>query len=115
MTAVLAILFEYYGVYYEGDFSFSSLYLYVSFINNISVTISLYCLGLFYVATEERLRNFDPFYKFLCIKAIIFFSYWQASFFSILMKLNWIIQDIVVVNEAQNIIISIEIVVAALA
>ncbi len=86
LTAFAAILFEYYGIYNEGEFSFKSGYLYISFINNLSVSISLYSLGLFYLATEEKLKNFDPFSKFLCIKAIIFFSYWQACFFVILMK-----------------------------
>jgi hypothetical protein len=98
LTAVLALLLEWQNVYHEGEFSFSSGYLYISFINNCSVTISLYCLGLFYLACEDRLKPFDPFSKFLCIKAIIFFSYWQACTFAVLMKFN-IINDIIKVNE----------------
>jgi hypothetical protein len=66
------------------------------------------------MACEERLKPFDPFSKFLCIKAIIFFSYWQACLFTVLMKFN-IINDVIKVNELQNVIISVEIVMAAVA
>ena len=56
ITAVLAIVLEYYGAYKEGDFSWQSGYLYIAVVNNISVTISLYSLALFYMATEDRLK-----------------------------------------------------------
>jgi len=61
ITAILAIVLDYYGLYKEGNYNFSSSYLYLSIINNISVSLSLYCLILFYVATEERLKPFRPF------------------------------------------------------
>jgi len=59
-------------------------YFWIAGINNFSISLSLYCLVLFYMATEERLAPFDPFYKFLTVKAILFFSFWQAGFFQIL-------------------------------
>jgi len=76
VTAVLAIVFERNGVYHEGNFDYRSGYFYLSVINNVSISLSLYCLVLFYMATEERLKPFNPFSKFLCIKAILFFSFW---------------------------------------
>jgi hypothetical protein len=114
VTALLSLALDHYGMYHEGDFSVSSTYLYLSFMNNMSVTLSLYCLGLFYVATEEPLKAHEPFYKFLCIKAIIFFSYWQACAFNILMRWE-IITDVIKINELQNVLIAVEIVVAAIA
>ena len=93
----------------------SNGYTYIAIVNNLSVTLSLYCLGLFYLATEERLRRIQPFSKFLCIKAVIFFSYWQACIFAIMMKLRYMSEDLVRVNEVQNVIIVVEIVVAAIA
>jgi hypothetical protein len=36
------------------------------------------------MATEERLKPFSPFYKFLTVKAILFFSFWQSSLFQML-------------------------------
>lgn len=116
LTAVASLILNHYELYDEGSFSWDSGYLYISFVNNVSVSISLYSLGLFYMATEDRLRPFKPFSKFLCIKAVIFFSYWQYCLFQLLIKLGIILgNDLVAVNEAQNVIISVEIVLAAIA
>lgn len=112
-TAILAIVFERYGVYHEGHFELSSGYLYLSAINNFSISLSLYCLVLFYMATEERLKPFNPFAKFLCIKAILFFSFWQACAFTVLLKLKLFNRESS--NLAQSLIISIEMVFAAIA
>jgi hypothetical protein len=35
------------------------------------------------MATEERLAPFSPFYKFMSVKAILFFSFWQTCAFQI--------------------------------
>jgi hypothetical protein len=91
--------------------------MYLSGINNVSISLSLYCLVLFYMATEERLKPFSPFSKFLCIKAILFFSFWQACAFTVLLKLNPLLfggsRDSA--NTAQSVIISVEMVFAAVA
>ena len=84
ITAILAILLNYFGIYCEGDWNFHCGYLYIATINNISVSISLYYLVLFYIATEERLAPFKPFHKFLSVKAILVMSFWQASLFQLL-------------------------------
>ena len=81
ITSVLAILLNYYGLYCDGDWNTHCGYIYISSINNTSVSISLYYLVLFYIATEERLAPFKPFHKFLSVKAILIMSFWQASFF----------------------------------
>lgn len=112
-TAILAIVLESYGVLHEGHFEWYSGYMYLSAINNTSVSLSLYCLVLFYMATEERLKPFSPFAKFLCIKAILFFSFWQACAFTVLLKMN--LFDRESANVAQNLIISVEMVFAAIA
>jgi hypothetical protein len=112
-TAILAIVFEHYGIYHDGHFEFKSGYFYLSFINNISISLSLYCLVLFYLATEERLKPFSPFAKFLCIKAILFFSFWQACTFKILEKFDLFGRQ--TANHIQSLIISVEMVFAALA
>jgi hypothetical protein len=83
-TAIAAIILDNLDLYHEGQFNFRSGNLYVSAINNISISLSLYCLVLFYKATEERLAPFDPFYKFLTVKSILFFSFWQSCFFQLM-------------------------------
>jgi len=49
----------------------------VTFINNISVTLALYGLLCFYHAAAPVLRPFHPLPKFLSVKMVIFFSFWQ--------------------------------------
>ncbi|KAI8866757.1 DUF300-domain-containing protein [Ramicandelaber brevisporus] len=80
------------GNYHEGDFSLHSGYFWVTFFYNISVCTSLYCLGIFIVATRKHLEQFRPLAKFMCIKATIFFSFWQSVAISILVALG-VIRD----------------------
>ena len=88
LTAVLAIVLHKNALYNEGEIDFKSSYVYIAFINNLSISVSLYCLILFYMATEERLKPFKPLPKFLCIKAILFFSFWQSIIITILINLR---------------------------
>ena len=76
ITAGAAILLDHYDIYCEGEWTFHCGYLYIATINNTSVSISLYYLVLFYLATEERLKPFKPFHKFLSVKAILVMSFW---------------------------------------
>ena len=55
---------------------------------NISITIALYGLVYFYAGTKEFLEGKGALAKFLCIKAIIFLSYWQGFAIAILAAAN---------------------------
>ncbi len=113
VTAVLAVILMHYGIYSEGDFSFSQGYVYISFINNASVSISLYCLVLFYMGFEDHLQPFRPLSKFLCIKFVIFFSFWQSCFLVILQKFDFFQGH--TAKFLQDMLICIEMVFAAVA
>jgi hypothetical protein len=39
---------------------------------------ALYCLVLLYVTCKEDLQVWRPVGKFLCVKAVVFFTWWQA-------------------------------------
>lgn len=45
---------------------------------NISVTWSLYNLALFWKCLYDELKQYKPWMKFMCVKLIIFASYWQG-------------------------------------
>jgi len=66
------------GVYNEGNWSPKYAYLWVTIVYNVSITISLYFLVQFYEATKDILKPYKPLGKFLCIKAIVFFTFWQG-------------------------------------
>ncbi|KAI0478613.1 DUF300-domain-containing protein [Xylariaceae sp. FL0804] len=94
VLAIAAIVMKATGIYKEGYIGVSSGYLWSGIIYNISVTVSLYSLGLFWVCMHDDLVPFRPVPKFLCIKLIIFASYWQGFFLSILVWLGAIPDDV---------------------
>ncbi|KAL0625360.1 Transmembrane protein 184B [Plecturocebus cupreus] len=59
--------------------SVTSGYLYVTIIYNISVSLALYALFLFYFATRELLSPYSPVLKFFMVKSVIFLSFWQGA------------------------------------
>ncbi|KAI2629492.1 DUF300-domain-containing protein [Xylaria nigripes] len=94
VLALAAIIMKATGTYKEGYFGLSSGYLWSGILYNISVTVSLYSLGLFWVCMHDDLLPFRPVPKFLCIKLIIFASYWQGFLLSALVWLGAIPDDV---------------------
>ncbi|EGR51801.1 seven transmembrane receptor, rhodopsin family [Trichoderma reesei QM6a] len=94
ILALAAIIMKATGTYQEGYIGAKSGYFWSGIIYNISVTVSLYSLGLFWVCMHRDLVPFRPVPKFLCIKLIIFASYWQGFFLSILVWLGAIPDDV---------------------
>jgi len=82
-----------FDIYDEGSFAIDRGYLYVTIIYNVSFTLALYFLFLFYDATKGILARFRPIAKFLCIKSIIFFSYWQSLLIAVLVHFGWLIKS----------------------
>ncbi|KAJ3712762.1 DUF300 domain-containing protein [Lentinula guzmanii] len=72
------------GKFNEGDLRANSGYLYVSIIYNVSICLSLYCLAMFWICVNDDLKPFRPMPKFLCVKGILFFSFWQSIVISII-------------------------------
>ncbi|XP_041942922.1 transmembrane protein 184B-like isoform X1 [Alosa alosa] len=124
LMAMITVILQAFGKYRDGDFNVASGYLYVTIIYNISVSLSLYALFLFYFATRELLVPYSPVLKFFMVKSVIFLSFWQGMLLAILEKCGAIPQihaPNVSVGEGtvaagyQNFIICIEMFFAALA
>lgn len=93
------------GIYNENDYSIkTSIYLWITIIYNLSVTISLYYLAIFWKCLYIELKNFNPLGKFLSIKLIIFASYWQSLFLKFLQIFN-IIKDIETIKFLSNLLL----------
>ena len=82
ITKLLIIIFffifsicELNGVYGEGEFRTDVAFPYMIALNNLSQFVAMYCLVLFYRANAEALKPMKPIGKFLCIKAVVFFSF----------------------------------------
>ncbi|KAF8804907.1 DUF300-domain-containing protein [Phlegmacium glaucopus] len=78
VLAAATLILKACGKYNEGDFRANSGYLYISIIYNTSICLSLYCLAMFWVCVNDDLTPFRPVPKFLCVKGILFFSFWQS-------------------------------------
>ncbi|OJJ59055.1 hypothetical protein ASPSYDRAFT_997059 [Aspergillus sydowii CBS 593.65] len=88
VLAIVSIIMKATDTYKEGYLGLSSGYLWTGILYNISVSVSLYSLALFWVCLHHDLTPFRPIPKFLCVKLIIFASYWQGFFLSILQWLG---------------------------
>lgn len=102
---VIAIWLAYYGVYENGNFSFKNGYLYITVVTHISISLSMYWMVMFYMATSEALAPFNPIPKFLCIKGVLFFSYWQSVVIAVLVKFGWI-TDIPIIHYTVDHVVS---------
>lgn len=86
--AVATIIMKATGTYQEGFVGLNSGYFWSGLIYNVSICVCLYALALFWVCMSDDLQPFRPMPKFLCIKGIIFASWWQGFFLSILVWLG---------------------------
>ncbi|CAG9835315.1 unnamed protein product [Diabrotica balteata] len=86
IMAFIIIFLQAFGHYRDGDWSPDGGYLYITIIYNISVSLALYGLFLFYFATRELLTPFEPVLKFFTVKSVIFLSFWQGVALAILEK-----------------------------
>ena len=88
ILAISTIIMKSTGTYQEGYLGLSSGYLWSGIIYNVSISLCLYALAMFWICMADDLQAFRPMPKFLCIKLIIFASYWQGFGLSILQKLG---------------------------
>ncbi|XP_047334803.1 transmembrane protein 184B-like [Impatiens glandulifera] len=83
---------------------------------NISVSLALYSLVIFYHVFDKELKPHSPLAKFLCIKGIVFFCFWQGIVLEILAAMGvikshhiWI--EVEQIEEAyQNVLVCLEMV-----
>ncbi|XP_060520504.1 transmembrane protein 184B isoform X2 [Cylas formicarius] len=86
LMAFVIIFLQIFGHYHDGDWRPDGGYLYTTIIYNISISLALYGLFLFYFATRDLLTPFEPVLKFCTVKSVIFLSFWQGVGLAILEK-----------------------------
>jgi len=78
ITAIISFGTNLAGVYKDGLFQATAAYPYIAFVINCSQMWALYCLVMYYLSVKVILAKFRPGLKFICIKAIVFVSFWQG-------------------------------------
>jgi len=101
ITTTCVMILEVHGLYKEGDFTPKGGYLYICILTNTSQCWALYCLVIFYYATKNELSPIRPVGKFLSVKALVFFTWWQSVGISILFQMgiipsytDWTAEDV---------------------
>ncbi|EYB88717.1 hypothetical protein Y032_0242g3410 [Ancylostoma ceylanicum] len=84
VMAVITLFLVGMGKYEDGNWSADQGYLYITLVYNVSISLALYGLFLFYTATRELLSPYSPVLKFLTVKSVIFLSFWQGFLIAIL-------------------------------
>lgn len=87
--------------------------LYILFVTNVSVAVAFYGLLSFYHGTEKDLEWCDPWPKFLCIKGVVFCTFWQSLTIQFLSGAGRM--DDHSALQIQNLLICIEMFLAAIA
>ena len=98
------------GIYDVNEVSPSSIFVWIGLCYNLSVTTSLYSLAMFWKCLYDQLSAFKPWRKFMCVKLIIFASYWQGIIIGLL---NWLgvfkeREKVVLLNSSGNLGIQIQ-------
>ncbi|GLI59821.1 hypothetical protein VaNZ11_001791, partial [Volvox africanus] len=120
VCTALAFITDIFGMYDRGQIDFKKSYVYLAAVTNFSQLWALYCLVMLYNAMHSELAPIRPLSKFLCIKAVIFVTFWQSIAIAILVYAGVIRQESWydtrnVASGLQDFLICIEMFLAALA
>ncbi|THV07774.1 DUF300-domain-containing protein [Dendrothele bispora CBS 962.96] len=84
LTTLAAVILDYAGLYCEDSWGLGWGHVYITVIVSISVTIAMYCLLQLYFPVSSYLTHTKPLLKLFAIKAVVFLTFWQATFLSVL-------------------------------
>jgi len=90
LTSLFAVLLQWMGRLCPNSLSPATASFWLGLINFTSASVALYALVLFYTAAYPLLAPHHPFYKFVAVKFIIFFSYWQSIVLSLFIHIGLI-------------------------
>jgi hypothetical protein len=119
LMTLIAVLLHIGGLYHNGSFSPYHGYMWVALIVNFSAFLALYWLFAFFESIRKVIASHNPISKFLAIKLLIFFIFWQSVAISFIYYFN-VIPSVPHLSSHEsagilnNFIISFEIVVLSL-
>ncbi|WVR05565.1 hypothetical protein IAU60_002584 [Kwoniella sp. DSM 27419] len=84
LISIIGIVCEYYDLLCPSEYSIHYASVYLEAVDFVSISIALYGLIVFYVLCKDELKGRKPLNKFLAIKLIVFFTFYQSFVFSVL-------------------------------
>lgn len=75
---IVSVITEVFGRYCEHSLNPAFAHIWVVCFEGASVTVAMFCLVQFYIQLKEKLGQYRPALKIICIKLVIFFSFWQT-------------------------------------
>jgi len=78
------------NLYADGEWRADRGWLWITIVNNIAVTVSLYFLVLYYQVAKSDIKPYNPLIKFGVIKGIVFFCYWQSVVIMAIVAIGWV-------------------------
>jgi len=119
LTTFISLITLELNVFCPQSLNFHSARPYTLILNFMSVTVAMYTLVTFYLTVKKDLAPYKPIPKFLSVKFVIFFSFWQGILVSILAYFGvihgtqyWTVTD--VSSGVQNFLVTIEMVIASI-
>ncbi|CAD6587708.1 MAG: hypothetical protein TREMPRED_004830 [Tremellales sp. Tagirdzhanova-0007] len=88
LISIIGIICEYYNVLCPQKYSVHFAEAYLDSVDFVSISFALYGLIVFYILCKDELRGRRPLAKFLAIKLIVFFTFYQSFVFSVLQDYN---------------------------
>jgi len=90
-NAILIFIYEPQGTYDNTTLGSDNIYTYMAIAQFVSTITAVYCLITLFHAIVDDLRqpkDWQPFYKFVCVKGVIFFTLVQGIVISVLVKVD---------------------------
>ena len=99
-------------LYGDQELQADKAYPYIAFVYNMSYSVALYSLLLFYLGAHDLLKPFKPLLKFVLVKSVIFLTFWQSIICAVLVA-NRTLSSGEEGRALQNVLICVEMIVAA--
>ena len=112
ILAGLTMLLTWGGVYGDNEIEADKAYPYITFVYNMSYTLALYALLLFYLGAHDLLKPYKPVMKFVLVKSVIFLTFWQSIVCAILVS-DGVLETGADGRALQNVLICVEMIIAA--
>jgi len=86
IASFIAVVCGALDIYGDGVIDWTRGYVYIAIVQNVTQIVALYCLIWFYMISKDELAAFNPLAKFLVVKSVVFFTFWQGVGINLLVK-----------------------------